>query len=151
MKSLAVVGLLAFASVPQVARAEVYAACYYQDGNNGTYPFTQLFTLDDYALKDGYGEYTKDKTAAWEAEFAKEIHQVREISGYYSYSFVGQFVKFAEEVKRERGSCWMTTDKAHAIGWYRSKLANGKWDKLPLQDWRPSKGTAISAEPWPPM
>ena len=147
LKLLAALAALPFASA---AQADVYAACYYQDGNNGTDPFTQLFTLDDYALKDGYGEFTRDKTAAWEAEFAKEPHQVREISGYYGYSFVGQFVKWADEQKHERGSCWMTTDKDHAFGWYRRMLANGKWDKTAIRDWRPSKGTALSVEDWPP-
>lgn len=153
MKSKLLVALAALplvAAFPQAAQAEVYAACYYQDGNTGTYPFTQLFTLDDYALKDSYGEWTRDKTAAWETEFAKEIHEVREISGYYQDSFVGQFVKWADTEKKERGSCWMTTDKAHAFGWYRKMLVTGKWDKTAIRDWRPSKDTAISVEDWPP-
>jgi hypothetical protein len=152
MKKLAIIASLAMvAAIPQAARADVYAACYYQDGNTGTWPFTQLFTLDDYALKDGYGEFTREKTAAWEKEFAKEIHQVREISGYSSYNFVGQFVKYVETEKKERGSCWMTTDKAHAIGWYRRMIAKGNWDKVAIEDWRPSKGTVISVESWPAM
>ena len=138
-------------ALPEGAQAEVYAACYYQDGNTGTYPFTQLFTLDDYALKDDYGVYTKDETAAWEKEFAKKIHEVRVITGFYSYSFVGQFTKFVETEKKERGSCWMTTDKAHAIGWYRSVLAKGNWDKVSIAEWRPSKGTVLKVEDWPPM
>jgi hypothetical protein len=146
---VATASVVLVAVLPQPAQAEVYAACYYQDGNTGAYPFTQLFTLDDYALKDSYGEYTRDKTAVWEQEFAKEVHEVREIGSYYGYSFVGQFVKFAEDEKKERGSCWMTTDKAHALGWYRSVLAKGKWDKLAIQDWRPSKGTALRVEEWP--
>ena len=138
-------------AVPYGAQAEVYAACYYQDGNTGAYPFTQLFTLDDYALKDSYGEYTKEKTAAWEREFAKESHEVRAITGYYSDSFVGQFNKYVEDEKNERGSCWMTTDKAHALGWYRSVLAKGNWDKFAIADWRPAKGVALKVEEWPPM
>lgn len=152
MRKFAIVALLALVvSLPQTAQADVYAACYYQDGNTGTWPFTQLFTLDDYALKDGYGEYTRDKTAAWEKDFAKKIDEVRQIAGYSSDNFVGQFVKFVEDEKNERGSCWMTTDKAHAIGWYRSMMAKGIWDRTAIEDWRPAEGTAISAEQWPPM
>jgi hypothetical protein len=142
--------VLIAAVVPQSAQAEVYAACFYQDGN-GKYPFTQLFTLDDNALKDGYGEYTRDKTAAWEKEFAKQPHEVRQIGSFYSYNFVGQFSKFARDEKGQEGSCWMTTDKAHAFGWYRKRLSEGKWDKFPLESWQPSKGTVLKSEPWPPM
>lgn len=138
------------AAFPQAAQADVYAACFYQDSNDGTYPFTQLFTLDDYALKDSYGEYSRDKTAAWLEQFAGQNHGVREISGFYSDSFVGQFVKWAETEKKERGNCWMTTEKDNAFRWYRAMLGKGKWNKMPIRDWRPSKGTVISVEDWPP-
>lgn len=152
MSRLTYIAAVVIAAVlPQTAQAEVYAACFYQDGNTGTWPFTQLFTLDDYALQDGYGEYTRDKTAAWEKEFAKAPDEVRRISGFYSYNFVGQFKKFAQEAKGQVGDCWMTTDRAHAIGWYRSVLAKGNWDKLAIENWRPSQGTVIGVEPWPAM
>ncbi len=45
----------------------------------------------------------------------------------------------------------MTTDKAHAFGWYRKRLSEGKWDKFPIESWQPSKGTVLKSEPWPPM
>ena len=152
MRKFATIALLTLAAAfPQVAQADVYAACFYQDGNTGKYLFTQLFTLDDDALKDGYNEYSREKTAAWEKDFAKQVHEVRYDTGYYTYNFVGQFVKFAEDEKYERGSCWMTTDKAHAFGWYRSVLAKGDWGKLSIADWRPSKGTVLDVEEWPPM
>ena len=38
--------------------------------------------LDDDALKDGYGEYTRHKTAVREKEFAKQPHEVRQIGGF---------------------------------------------------------------------
>ncbi|MCW0198178.1 hypothetical protein [Sphingopyxis sp.] len=152
MRTFANIALLALAAAcPHVAQAEVYAACFYQDGNTGKYPITQLFTLEDDALKDGYNEYTREKTAAWEKNAVKQIDQVRPIAGYYGYSFVGQFVKFAEDEKHERGSCWMTTDKAHAFGWYRHVMAMGDRDNLSIAGWRPSKGTVLKVEEWPPM
>ena len=153
MKSKLLVALAALplaAAFPQAAHADVYAACYFQDGNTGTYPFTQLFTLDDYALQDSYGGWTRDKTAAWLAENGADTYGVRGVTGYYSYNCVGQFVKWAETEKKERGECWMTTEKENAFRWYRAMLGKGKWNKMPIRDWRPSKGTVISVEDWPP-
>jgi hypothetical protein len=152
MRTFANIALLALAAAfPQVAQADVYAACYYQDGNTGKYPITQLFTLEDDALKDGYGEYSREKTAAWEKNAVKQVDEVRFVTTYYVHNFVGQFMKFAEDEKHERGSCWMTTDKAHAFGWYRRVIAMGDRDKLSIADWRPSKGTVRNVEEWPPM
>lgn len=45
----------------------------------------------------------------------------------------------------------MTTDKACAFGWYRKPLSEGKWDKLPIENWQPSTGPVLKSESLPPM
>jgi hypothetical protein len=143
----------ALAALPLAAAANagnVYSACEYEDGNTGKRPFTQLFTLKGDALRDSYGQWTYEKNLEWEAGNPVDKYTtVRPVSGFYPSSLVGQFSKFAEE-KSSRGDCWVTTDKERALTWYRRMLADGRYDKFTIQDWRPTKNAFLSTEQWPP-
>jgi hypothetical protein len=145
--------LVAVAALPMAAAANagnVYSACEYEDSNTGKRPFTQLFTLEGDALKDSYGAFSYDKTLEWEANAPVDKYtNAMRVSGYMPNSLVGQFMKFAES-KNERGDCMVTTDKERAFAWYRQRLADGRYDKFIIEDWRPSEGSFISAEQWPP-
>jgi hypothetical protein len=150
LKSKLIVALAALPLAAAANAANVYSACEYEDSNTGKRPFTQLFTLKGDALEDGYGEYTYEKNLAWEAQFPVDKYTTaRQVGSYYPTSFVGQFVKFAES-KNERGTCIVTSDKERAFAWYRIRLADGRYDKFIIEDWRPAKDAFISAEQWPP-
>ena len=143
--------LTALVAVPLSAAAyagNLYSACEYEDGNTGKRPFTQLFTVNDDNLDDGYGGSQFDKTAAWEKDNPVDT-TTRPIGSYKQDRFVGQFKKFVES-KDSHATCWMTTDKERAFAWYRKRLADGRYEKFTLQDWRPSKGSFVSVEQWPP-
>jgi len=127
--------------------ANVYAACYYQD-DLGNLPVTQLFTLKGDALRDYYGEWTYEKNKVWEEQFAKEPWEVRGISGYYDYNFVGQFAKFAEARGDSHSSCWVTTSRDHALAWFSKESAKGRLDTAAIQDWRPKNAGVISVSDW---
>ena len=132
----------------------LYSACQYQDGNTGINPFTSLFVVDAYALKDGYGEYTYDKNKEWEALMAADMpNDVRSMSSYNPSSLVGQFKDFATEKGDIHAYCWVTTEKERAFRWYRAQLANNykKADGTLIRDWRPKAGSYLRVEPWPPM
>ena len=128
----------------------LYSACEYEDGNTGKRPFTQLFTLSDDHLDDGYGGSQFDKTAAWEKDNPVDKYTTtRQIGSYRQDRFVGQFKKFVE-AKDSHATCWQTTDKERALTRYRRMLADGRYVKFTLQDWRPTEGAFISVEEWPP-
>ena len=44
----------------------------------------------------------------------------------------------------------MTTDKERALTWYRRVLADGRYERSTLQEWRPAKGSFVAVEQWPP-
>ena len=138
IKLAAALAALPFATAANAAN--VYSACTY-DNETGASGVTQLFTLKDDALRDSYGEWTYEKNKVWEEQFAQEPHEVRRISGYYDYNFVGQFGKFAEKQGWSHPDCWVTTSRDHALAWfakYGSKLEIGR-----AQDWRPDKDAGV--------
>jgi hypothetical protein len=144
-KIAAALAALPFATTANAAN--VYSACYYQD-ELGNLPVTQLFTLKGDALRDYYGEWTYEKNLAWEEQFAKEPWEVRGISGYYDYNFVGQFAKFAEARGDSHSSCWVTTSKDHALAWFAKRSREGRLDTARIQDWRPVKAGVLAIEDW---
>lgn len=145
--------LAALVALPLAAAsnaANVYAACEYEDSNTGKRPFTQLFTLKDNALEDSYGAYAYEKVLAWEAQSPVDKYtDAQPVGGYMPNSLVGQFMKFAEG-KNERGHCMVTTNKQRAFAWYRTRLADKRYDKFTIEDWRPTREAFIEAEQWPP-
>jgi hypothetical protein len=145
-KIAAALAALPFATTANAAN--VYAACFYQDGNTGQLPVTQLFTLKGDALRDYYGEWTYEKNKVWEEQFAKEPWEVRGISGYYDYNFVGQFAKFAEAHGDSHSNCWVTTSKDHALAWFAKRSREGRLDTARIQDWRPVKAGVLGVEDW---
>ena len=148
LKLLAALAALPFAAAANAGN--VYSACEYEDSNTGRRPFTQLFTLKGDALEDSYGEYTYEKNLVWEANAPVDKYtNARRVSSFYPSSLVGQFAKFAES-KNERGDCMVTSDKQRAFAWYRQRLADGRYDKFIIADWRPTKEAFIEAEQWPP-
>ena len=150
MKLKLITALVALPLSAAAYAGNLYSACEYEDGNTGKRPFTQLFTLSDDHLDDGYGGSQFDKTLAWEKEFPVDKYTTtRPIGSYKQDRFVGQFKKFVE-AKDSHASCWMTTDKERALTWYRRMLADGRYEKFTLQDWRPSNGSFVSVEQWPP-
>lgn len=148
LKLLAALAALSLTAAANAAN--VYSACEYEDSNTGKRPFTLLFTLKGDALEDAYGEYTYEKNLAWEAQFPVDKYtNARPVGGYRQSSFVGQFMKFAES-KNERGDCVVTSDKERAFAWYRQRLADKRYDKLIIQDWRPTTDSFVAVEQWPP-
>lgn len=145
--------LTALVALPLAAAAHagnLYSACSYEDGNTGKRPFTQLFTVSDDHLDEGYGGSFFEKTLEWEKQFPVDKYTTtRPISSYKTANFVGQFKTFVES-KDSHASCWATTDKERAFTWYRRMLADGRYEKFTLQDWRPAKDAFVSAEQWPP-
>jgi hypothetical protein len=145
--------ITALAALPLAAAAHagnLYSACEYEDGNTGKRPFTQLFTLSDDHLDDGYGGSYFEKTVAWEKDNPVDKYTTtRPIGSYRQERFVGQFKKFVES-KDSHARCWATTDKERALTWYRRMLADGRYDKFTIQDWRPTKDAFVSVEQWPP-
>ena len=145
--------ITALAALPLSAAANagnLYSACEYQDPDTGKHPFTQLFTLSDDNLDDGYGGSQFDKTAAWEKDNPVDKYTTtRPIGSYKRDLFVGQFMKFVE-AKDSHATCWQTTDKERALTWYRRVLADGRYERSTLQDWRPKKGDFVAVEQWPP-
>lgn len=129
--------------------ADVYAACEYSPRNSSNMPITQLFTLEGNALRDYYGEWTYEKNLVWEKRVPVDDTAMRLVSGSYPENFVGQFTKFAES-KDARADCYVTTDKQRAFAWYRKRMADGRFNKLDIQDWRPTQDSFVSAEQWPP-
>lgn len=145
--------LVALAALPMAAAAHagnVYSACEVENSDTGKRAFTQLFTLEGDALEDGYGAFTYEKTLEWEAisPVDKYTNMLR-IGGYRPESLVGQFKKFAGK-DAQSADCFVTTDKQRAFAYYRMLLADKRYDKFTIQDWRPTKDAYISAEQWPP-
>ncbi|HEX7931154.1 MAG TPA: hypothetical protein VF470_09655 [Sphingomicrobium sp.] len=126
--------------------ANVYSACTF-DNETGARSVTQLFTLKGDALRDNYGEWTYEKNKAWEEQFAQEPYATRQISGYYDYSFVGQFGNFVEKQGWSHPTCWVTTSRDHALAWFAK---NGKaYEAGRAQDWRPdSKAGVLGVSDW---
>jgi hypothetical protein len=145
IKLAAALATLPFAATANAAN--VYSACFYQD-SVGKLPVTQLFTLKGDALRDSYGEWTYEKNLAWEAEFAKDPWEVRGVSGYYSYNFVGQFAKFAEAQGDSHSICWVTTSRDHALAWFARQSAGGRLDTSRIQDWRPKDAGVVAVSDW---
>ena len=138
---LMILGALAALPFATAANAaNVYSACTF-DNETGATSATQLFTLKGNALEDAYGEWTYEKNKAWEAQFAQEPHDVRSVSGYYGYSFVGQFGEYVEKQGWSHPSCWVTTSKDHALAWFRKY--GGRYDLSRAQDWRPDKDAGV--------
>ena len=136
---------LSFSSPAQAAN--VYAACFYQD-DMGKLPVTQLFKLEGDALRDYYGEWTYEKNKVWEEQFAKEPWDVRGISGFYEYNFVGQFSKLAKEQGVVHSNCWVTTSKDRAHAWFAREVAKDRLDTSRHQNWRPTKAGVVAVEDW---
>ncbi len=145
--------LTALVALPLAAAshaANVFAFCEYENSDNGARPYTQLFTVKGDALEDGYGAFTYEKTLEWEKLMPVDRYTTAQrIGGYRDSSLVGQFTKFAGK-DAQTATCYVTTDKERAFAWYRTRLADKRYDKLPIQDWRPTKGAFITAEQWPP-
>ena len=145
--------LVALAALPLAAAANaanVYSACEVENSDTGKRAFTQLFTLEGDALKDGYGAYSYEKTLAWEAQSPVDKYtNMQRIGGHKADSLVGQFKAFAGK-DAQSANCFVTTDKERAFAYYRMLLADGRYDKFTIQDWRPTKDAFISAEQWPP-
>jgi hypothetical protein len=145
--------ITALSALPLAAAAHaanVYSFCEYENSDNGKRPFTQLFTLEGDALKDGYGAFSFDKTREWEAQVPvdKSTTALR-IGGYRADSLVGQFKTFAGK-DAQSADCYVTTDKERAFAWYRSRLADARYDKFTIEDWRPSAEAFLEVEQWPP-
>lgn len=144
IKLAAAIAALSFATTANAAN--VYSACIF-DNETGARSVTQLFTLGGDALRDSYGEWTYEKNKAWEEQFAQEPYETRAISGYYDHNFVGQFAKYVEKQGWSHSSCWVTTSRDHALGWF-AKYGNA-YDIGRAQDWRPdSKAGVVAVNDW---
>ena len=150
MKSKLLVALAALPLAAAANAANVYSACEVENSDTGKRAFTQLFTLKGDALTDGYGAYSYEKALEWEAQSPVDKYtNMQRIGGYKPDSLVGQFKTFAGK-DAQSADCYVTTDKERAFAWYRMLLADKRYDKFTIQDWRPTKDAFISAEQWPP-
>jgi hypothetical protein len=150
LKLKLIAALIALPLAAGAHAANVFSFCEYENSDDGKRPFTQLFTLEGDALKDSYGSYRYDKVLEWEAQFPVDKYtNAQPVSGFYPTSLVGQFKKFAGK-DEQSANCFVTTDKERAFAWYRSRLADKRYDKFTIENWRPTADAFVKAEQWPP-
>jgi len=147
LKIAAALAALPFAATANAAN--IYMACWYQD-DMGNHPVTQLFTLKGDAIGDSYPTWNYEGIKEWEAQFATKPGEVRGVSGYTTKNIVGQFSKFAEERGESHSSCWVTTMKDHALGWFAEQSARAwlKMDTSSIADWRPRNADVVAVSDW---